>query len=60
MTRSSTAAATRKAAEIGRVRNTEGSPNEIIMVRRRFSSIIGPRMKPSTIGAGSQSSLSST
>src|SRR6478735_7697336 len=48
------------AAEIGRVKNTEGSPNEIIMVRRRFSSIIGPRMNPSTMGAGSQSSLSST
>src|SRR4051794_28476969 len=60
MTSSSSNAAIRNAAEIGRVKNTEGSPNEIIMVRRRFSSIIGPRMNPSTMGAGSQSSLSST
>src|SRR3954452_12713822 len=60
MTSSSSTAAIRNAAEIGRVKNTEGSPNEIIMVRRRFSSIIGPRMNPSTMGAGSQSSLSST
>ena len=50
----------RKPAEMGRVINTVGSPNEIIIARRRFSSIIGPRMNPSTMGAGSQSSLSST
>ena len=54
---SSTTAAIRKLAEIGRVTNTPASPWAIIRARRRFSSIIGPRMKPRIIGAGSQSSL---
>ena len=60
MTTSSASAANRKAAESGRVIKTIGSPNENIIARRRFSSIIGPRIYPSTMGAGSQSSLSST
>ena len=42
MATSSATAANRKAAEIGRMIKTIGSPNEIIIARRRFSSIIGP------------------
>ena len=45
------AEAIRKLSDSQRVKNTEGSPNEIIMARRSCSSIIGPRMNPSTIGA---------
>ena len=44
-------------AEIGRSRKTIGSPREITIERRRFSSISGPRMKPSTSGAGSRPNL---
>lgn len=44
----------RKARLIGRRTNTGGSPCEITKARRRFSSISGPRMKPSRSGAGSQ------
>ena len=42
---------------IGRVTNTDGSPFDISMARRRCSSIIGPSTKPSSIGAGLQPSL---
>ena len=40
--------------------NTDGSPRESSIARRRFSSIIGPRMKPRISGAGSHSSLTHT
>jgi hypothetical protein len=39
------------------VKNTVGSPREVSSARRRFSSIIGPSTKPSSIGAGLQSSF---
>ena len=42
---------------IGRVKNTDGSPREINMARRRFSSINGPSTKPSSSGPGSQPHL---
>src|SRR5215510_4028398 len=42
---------------IGFWKNTNGSPRERSIARRRFSSIRGPRMKPRIIGAGSHSSL---
>ena len=38
----------------GRVKKTVGEPREIVMARRRYSSIIGPRMKPKSMGAGSK------
>ena len=47
-----------KARLIGRVTNTEGSPFDISIARRRFSSIIGPSTKPSSIGAGEKPSRS--
>src|SRR5574337_1880636 len=37
---------------IGRVANTVGSPREISIARRRFSSSIGPSTNPSIIGTG--------
>ena len=49
--------AMRKPALIGLVKNTIGSPRDSSIARRRFSSIRGPRMKPSSKGAGSHSSL---
>ena len=49
--------ATMKATLIGRVKNTEGSPPDINMERRRFSSIIGPSTYPSSIGAGGNPSF---
>ena len=48
---------TSSVALIGRVTSTSGLPFDISNARRRYSSIIGPRMKPSIMGAGSQSSL---
>ena len=45
---------------IGRCRKIMGSPLEIRMARRRFSSISGPRTKPRIIGAGSHSSRVNT
>ena len=56
----SPAAAPRRSSSpalIGRVTNTLGSPRDSSSARRRFSSIIGPRMKPSSSGAGSQLEL---
>ena len=49
--------AANKPADKGRVTNTLQSPRESNMARRRFSSIIGPRMKPNSKGAGSMPSL---
>ena len=46
-----------KPADNGRVTNTLQSPRDSSSARRRFSSIIGPRMKPSSRGAGSQPSF---
>ena len=37
--------------------NTNGSPRDSSIARRRFSSISGPRMKPRISGAGSQLEL---
>ena len=51
------AAAINSADESGRVRKVVQSPRESSKARRRFYSIIGPRMKPSSSGAGSQPSL---
>ena len=45
---------------IGRLRKIIGSPLEIRMARRRFSSISGPSTKPRIIGAGSHSSRMKT
>ena len=56
-TTSAATARARSAAEIGRVRNTDGSPREMMSARRRFSSSSGPRTKPSSSGAGSQPHL---
>ncbi len=53
----SAAAAISSPSDSGRVTNTVGSPRDSSMARRRFSSIIGPRMKPRISGAGSQRSL---
>lgn len=47
------AATASRLAETGRVRKLVASPRESDIARRRFSSIIGPRMKPSSSGAGS-------
>src|SRR5438445_7730375 len=46
-----------KVALIGRWTNTHGFPRESNIARRRYSSINGPRMKASSMGAGSQPSL---
>ena len=40
-------------ALIGRVTNTEKSPRESNKALRKYSSIIGPKIKPSNKGAGS-------
>ena len=56
MTSSSAAAASRP-ADSGRVTNTLQSPRDSSSARRRFSSIIGPRIRPSNKGAGSVPSL---
>ncbi|MNR36523.1 hypothetical protein D3C85_1544490 [compost metagenome] len=50
---SSKAAAISRPADSGRVTNTLHAPRDSSSARRRFSSIIGPRMKPSSSGAGS-------
>jgi hypothetical protein len=50
----------RSVAEIGRSKKMIGSPREIWSERRRFTSISGPRMKPSTSGTGSHPNFSST
>jgi hypothetical protein len=42
-------------ALIGRVTSTSGLPFDSSSARRKNSSIIGPRMKPSSMGAGSAS-----
>ena len=47
-------------ALMGLVMNTEVSPCEMIIARRRFSYINGPRMNQRSIGAGSHSSLAMT
>ena len=44
-------------SDSGRVRKTIGSPREIVSARRRYSSISLPSTKPSSSGAGSQSSF---
>jgi hypothetical protein len=44
-------------AEIGRVRNTVGSPRAMSIAHRGFASISGPSTKASTSGAGSKSCL---
>ena len=54
---SSSAAAASRPADSGRVTNTLQSPRESSSARRRFYSIISPRMKPSNNGAGSAPSL---
>ena len=41
----------------GRVKNTVASPREMVRARRRYSSISLPSTKPSSSGAGSQSSF---
>jgi len=49
-----TAAIMSSANDNGRVKNVVGSPRDNSIARRRFSSIIGPRMKPRISGAASQ------
>ena len=44
-------------ADSGRVTSTAQEPRDSSKARRRFSSIIGPRMNPSSSGAGSHPSL---
>jgi hypothetical protein len=44
-------------ADSGRCTKVDQSPKDSSSARRRFSSIIGPRMKPSSSGAPSQPSL---
>ena len=51
---SNTRARASSAAEIGRSRNTIGSPREITSARRRFSSISRPSTKPSSSGANGE------
>ncbi len=51
------AAAVSSVADSGRVMKVVQSPRDSSSARRRFSSIMGPRMKPSSSGAGSQPSL---
>src|SRR4029453_3798264 len=50
--------AARRTADIGRSKNTIGSPREMTKDRLRFSSMSGPRMNPKTSGAGSHPNLS--
>jgi hypothetical protein len=50
----SRAAATSRLADSGRCTKVFQSPRDSSSARRRFSSILGPRMKPSSSGAGSQ------
>lgn len=50
-------AAASRLADSGRVTKTDQSPRDSSKLRRRFSSIMGPRMKPSSKGAGSQPNL---
>ena len=50
----------RMVSEIGRCTKIRGSPNEITIERRRFSSISGPSTKPSRNGAVSQPSFTNT
>lgn len=51
---------TRSTAEIGLCTKIAGSPRDISMARRRFSSSIGPSIMPNSSGAGSHSSLVKT
>ena len=46
-----------RTALMGRCTNTHGLPRESSMARRKYSSIKGPRMNASNIGAGSQQIL---
>ena len=50
-------AAPSKPADSGRVTKVLQSPRDKIKARRKFSSIIGPKMNPNNKGAGSQLSL---
>lgn len=50
---SNIAAAASKPADSGRVPKTVQSPRESNNARRKFSSIMGPKMKPNSKGAGS-------
>src|SRR5262249_24528497 len=52
----SSSAAIKRPRLIGRCRKIIGSPPEMRMARRRFSSISGPSTKPRIIGAGSHCS----
>ena len=45
---------------IGRVTNTDGSPREMVIALRKFSSSMGPSTNPSNSGAGSHRSLMNT
>ena len=54
---SSSKASPSSVADSGRVTSTLQSPRDKSSARRRFYSIIGPRMKPSSSGAGSMPSL---
>lgn len=45
-----------KLALTGAVKKFDGLPYENSIARRKYSSSIGPRMKPSNSGVGSQSS----
>lgn len=56
----SNAATAREAAKISRVTKMLGSPFVMSNVRRGFSSIMGPRMKPSNRGTGSQPQRANT
>ena len=47
----------KRAADKGRVTNTDQSPRASFKARFKYSSNIGPKIKPSNKGAGSQPSL---
>ena len=51
------AAIANKLADKPRVTNTDQSPRDRSNARRKFSSIMGPKMKPSSKGAGSMPNL---
>jgi hypothetical protein len=59
-TSASSCAANSSEADSGRSTKVAQSPRESSSARRRFSFIIGPRMKPSSSGAGSQRSFQKT
>ena len=52
-----TTASASKAADSGRVMNTDQSPRASFKARFKYYSIMGPSMNPSNSGAGSQPSL---